>query len=194
MQILSYLTVLLVGIRRVWLFRLYSKIQPPNGNDDSGGGGGSGSILKPYLITVSCWFREIFNAFEESFQLIEREERPQPRAFSSPLSTGTLTSPWVPAAPPQPWHAQTALWNTQSRACHGRHPSHTLRPHCHALKREKLRGERTALIRRLSAECKWPGFKPELIHIQAVGSATSYSMYRSFPFFKERIIIFPWWG
>ena len=60
---LSYCPIFL-GLRKLWLSKLYWKIQLPNGKDS----GDDGSILNTYRISVSCWLGEIFNAFEDSFQ------------------------------------------------------------------------------------------------------------------------------
>ena len=64
--------------------------------------------------------REIFNAFEDSFQFTKthwwREERPQPGAFST-LPTGTPTSPQLPQPPPQHRCLGPLLWKTQLWIC-----------------------------------------------------------------------------
>lgn len=119
-------------------------------------------------------------------QLMEREKRPQSRAFFSMLSTGTFTSPSASEGP-----------TTAIGACHKRHSSHELRPHCHsdtrALNREKLWREITALNSMPVSRMQMTKVKPESIYVQDMWSKTSCYIYMTFLFFKTRIITVTVW-
>lgn len=110
--------------------------------------------------------------------LMEKEERPQPGAFSSTLPTGTSTSPRLPQPPPQHGTLRPLLWKTQIWVCHRRHLALWIESPL-SFRHMCLEERKTimALILHQLVEWKWPRFQSELIYIQDVWFETSYFMY-----------------
>lgn len=137
---LSYCPIFL-GLRKIWLSEFYWKIQPRNGKDS----GDDGSILNTYCVSVFMLVREIFNAFEDSFQFTKTHWWREERGPSLGLPLRYLQEPLHPPSSHSPHHSTAGSGCCSGRPSSGSAPEGSLpfqlRLKCHsdtsAWKREK---------------------------------------------------------